>query len=130
MQNRQKIALEYAIKYLHTSAISKHISDVILYGSVARGEERFKSDVDILIILHDDFLATYENKKNVRHIVSDLADPWETFEAVEKKYGKTKNDPHELAETEARVITKKRYEMADDTFYRAIKREGISVWTH
>lgn len=63
MQNRQKIALEYAIKYLHTSAISKHISDVILYGSVARGEERFKSDVDILIILHDDFLATYENKK-------------------------------------------------------------------
>lgn len=90
MQNRQKIALEYAIKYLHTSAISKHISDVILYGSVARGEERFKSDVDILIILHDDFLATYENKKNVRHIVSDLADPWETFEAVEKNMEKQK----------------------------------------
>lgn len=59
--------------------------------------------------------------------MSDLADPWETFDVVEKKYGKTQNDPHDLAETEARVITKKRYEMADDTFYRAIRDEQNSL---
>lgn len=90
MQNRQKTALEYAIKYLHISEIAKHISDVILYGSVARGEEHFNSDVDILIVLQDNFLATYENKKNIRRIVSDLADPWETLDVVEKNIKKHK----------------------------------------
>lgn len=128
MQNRQKTALEYAIKYLHISEIAKHISDVILYGSVARGEEHFNSDVDILIVLQDNFLATYENKKNIRCIVSDLADPWETLDVVEKKYKKTQNNPNNIAEIEAKIITKEKYEIADDTFYGTIKKEGISVW--
>lgn len=130
MQSRQKAALEYAVKYLHISEISKHISDVILYGSVARGEERFKSDVDILIILNDDFPETYEAKKNIRRVISDLADPWEMFNIVEKHYGKTKNKPDEMAEVEVRVITRRAYETADNTFYKTIKGEGISVWIH
>lgn len=40
----------------------KKINDVILYGSMARGEFRINSDIDLLIVTEDDF----ENESDVR----------------------------------------------------------------
>lgn len=39
------------------SAVGNQVVSIILYGSVARGEESEESDVDIAIILHDNLSA-------------------------------------------------------------------------
>jgi predicted nucleotidyltransferase len=47
---------------------SPEIVDVILYGSVARGEDKKGSDIDLLVISHDKFLT----KAVVREKVGDF----------------------------------------------------------
>lgn len=47
---RHYFAIQYALHVLYTS-YSDAIDDVILYGSCARREQKYDSDVDLLIIL-------------------------------------------------------------------------------
>ena len=50
---RQAAALEYALDQLHRSDIAPYIEKVYLYGSCAKGEENWDSDVDIFIQLSE-----------------------------------------------------------------------------
>jgi len=86
MNNRIEIAKQFAKKIN-----SKYIKQVILFGSVARGEDDEDSDIDILIIssnnkkieqiVKDEIFNTllYEDQLISAHIIS------------EKKYNETKN---------------------------------------
>ena len=54
--DRHQKALEYALEYLNHSVFKQYINNVILYGSCARGEENYRSDVDLLIEFDERFL--------------------------------------------------------------------------
>lgn len=49
MHNRKKIAKEFA-----QAIYSDDIQQIILFGSVARGDDVEESDIDILIVIHND----------------------------------------------------------------------------
>ena len=52
---RHQKSLEFAINMASASRISPHIKHIILFGSCARGDFHWSSDVDLLFIMDDDF---------------------------------------------------------------------------
>ena len=56
MLYRQEQALHYALNAIKKSPISPFVTDVILFGSCARGEEKYSSDVDLLLVLTTDLI--------------------------------------------------------------------------
>ena len=50
---RHRDAVSYAINQLNDYPLASYIKEIYLYGSCARGEERFDSDVDLCIILKE-----------------------------------------------------------------------------
>ena len=54
---RQRTAAEYALKVIQSSCIKPYIQSIYLYGSCARGEEKYSSDVDLFLELSESFPA-------------------------------------------------------------------------
>ena len=48
---RQRDAAEYALRTIQSSCIRPYIKTIYLYGSCARGEEKYSSDVDLFLEL-------------------------------------------------------------------------------
>ncbi len=65
-----KLILESLKKYLQTEYKS-NLVQVILFGSQARGEAKLDSDIDILIVLKNDF-DYYQEIKKISPFVSEL----------------------------------------------------------
>jgi predicted nucleotidyltransferase len=63
----RKVAAEFARRV--TAALDSEVDSVVLYGSVARGEARRDSDIDVLVISP----ATDKIRKKVSRIRSDFA---------------------------------------------------------
>lgn len=98
MKNRIEIAQEFANKINN-----KYIKRIVLFGSVARGEDNDDSDIDILIIS--------DNRVQIEDIISD-----EKYEII--------NTYRELIS--AHIITQKHYEDTKDySFLTNIRKEGI-----
>lgn len=87
----------------------KKINDVLLYGSMARGEFRINSDIDLLIITEDDF----ENEADVRKMCN--------LKGIRKKI---KN------EIKPTFITQKELELGrlkGSDYYENIYKEGLRL---
>ena len=98
MKNRIEIAQEFANKINN-----KYIERIVLFGSVARGEDNDDSDIDILIIS--------DNRELIEDKISD-----EKYEILDNY--------RELIS--AHIITQKHYEITKDySFFSNIRREGI-----
>lgn len=54
MTLRHKLALDYAMQVLKSAEYKDIVHRVYLFGSCARGEERYHSDVDLLVIVIPD----------------------------------------------------------------------------
>ena len=50
-KNRHEQSLQYALKVLKSSIFSPYIKKIYLYGSYARKEQNYQSDVDLLIFI-------------------------------------------------------------------------------
>ena len=98
MKNRIEIAQEFANKIKN-----EYINSIVLFGSVARGEDNDDSDIDILII------------SNNTEIIEDAISN-ETFNIIAKY--------HELIS--AHVISEKHYEETKDySFLTNVMKDGI-----
>ena len=98
MKNRIEIAQEFA-----NNINNKHIKRIVLFGSVARGEDNIDSDIDILIICN--------NREMIENKISD-----EKYDIITKY--------RELIS--AHIITEKHYEDTKDySFLNNVRKEGI-----
>ena len=98
MKSRIEIAQEFANKINN-----KYIKRIVLFGSVARGEDNNDSDIDILIIS--------DNRELIEDKISD-----EKYEII--------YNYRELIS--AHIITQKHYEDTKDySFLTNIRKEGI-----
>lgn len=65
--------IKYVIDYINNSEVSAFIKGVYLFGSVAKGNNRFDSDIDILIYFSDNIKQIPDYKRKIRMIKSDLS---------------------------------------------------------
>lgn len=101
-KSRKEIALEFANKIN-----SKYIKQIILFGSVARGDDNQDSDIDLLIIV--------SSRKKVINLIED------TVADFAYKY-------HELIS--AHIISEDKYNWTKNySFFNNINMEGVVlVW--
>ena len=59
---RHNTSLNYALHVLTDKKYNDYIDKIILFGSMARGEEKYHSDVDLLICVSEDFPAKLARK--------------------------------------------------------------------
>ena len=86
MNNRFKIAQEFAKK-----VTNEHIKQIVLFGSVARGDDDEDSDIDILIIADDEQLIEDEISEEVMDILLYQKEHVSAHIITEEHYKKTKD---------------------------------------
>lgn len=59
LSERHKRSLEVAMKFLLSENVRQELKRVYLYGSVARGEASYNSDVDLLLVVNEDTTPKY-----------------------------------------------------------------------
>ena len=106
-QTVQDLIKQYviAIKNLY----GEHVKQIILYGSVARGEQNLESDIDIALILYS------EMKEEEKRLLID----WSA------EFDFSHNCVLSVVD-----IAKEQFEKWNDIlpFYRNIRKEGIMLW--
>ena len=90
-----------------TDLYGDRLRDVIVYGSVARGEATPESDVDVLVVL-DGPVDRFEENRRIASIAV----------AINASYGEF---------VTPLVVAKDRFDSEDWPLYRSIHSEGISV---
>ncbi len=69
--NRHKISMDQAITKL-VEKFSEYINEIYLYGSCARGEQKFSSDVDLFVRVEEDTPSRVLRKMRVEAMPDEL----------------------------------------------------------
>lgn len=105
LQKRHEIALNYAVSEIVKWQYAKSITEIYLYGSYARGEQRYDSDVDIYVICSQNVPVTALRDLKIAVMPEDYSLP-----EVEVKFG-------------FRPL-----EEETDFFHANIRKDGILLW--
>ncbi|MCD7981981.1 MAG: nucleotidyltransferase domain-containing protein [Clostridiales bacterium] len=108
---RQEQALTYALEQIRKSSVFPYISALYLYGSCARGKEKFSSDVDLFLELKDNFPMKSELKMDLIRLRSDVS------------MGDIDNP-----ETDLKIVVGDEWKHNKMLFYKNIRKEGIQIW--
>lgn len=109
-KKRSLISINYAIAQIKQSKIAPFVQDLYLYGSCARNEQDYDSDVDLLLELSDDIdLDKYR---------SDLL-------ILRSKIISTSDD---IPEADLRIEIGSTWKNSNLFFYKNIKKDCISIW--
>lgn len=69
-------ALDFALYVLlHDSVFSKYVDEIYLYGSCARGEQKYRSDVDLLVKVLPETPPRIMRKMRVETVADDISLP-------------------------------------------------------
>lgn len=107
---RQQETLEFALKTIMDSFAKDYLEKIILFGSCARGEEDWDSDVDILIQLNPKIRNEEQFKRKLLCLRSEV-----TPENLQ------------LTEVDLKIVFGEEWLMQKSTFYENICREGIII---
>lgn len=107
---RHQAALEYALKQIKNSPLRPYVQATFLYGSCSRGEEKYGSDVDLLLVLNENF-----DRKLLRREMRILQ-------------GSVSTDNLEDPEVDMKIVIGNHWEKSRMLYYQNIKREGKNVW--
>ena len=110
-QKRSNKAIESALSEIKKSDIAPFVQNIYLYGSCARNEQTYGSDVDLLIELTPAFDTV--SRKSSR--ISELR-------------GRLKDIGESITEVEAKLVIGDKWKSDDSLFYRNIRREGKKLW--
>lgn len=112
LSERHRNALEHAVLSIKKSQLSNFVNDVILFGSCARGEQTYESDIDLLLILQEEFLTVKEK----------LRIPFRLIKC--EVNGEELDDP----DIDLKILIGDEWKTSQMTFYKNIRRDGISIW--
>ena len=109
--DHHKKAVDYALKQIQASSLAPYVTDVILFGSVARQTARFDSDVDLLLLLSDQAFLRPKFAKESRLLRVDV-----------------QTDDYRDAEIDLRIEQDSYFQTSTQTIDVFIKEEGVSIW--
>lgn len=97
-----------AVKKELAALYGERLAKLILYGSYARGDSREDSDIDFLVVLHDDNIEPGAEILAMSKPLSQLDSQFNTF-------------------ISAHPTTLKKLEQSDYIFYKNVRREGVEI---
>ena len=122
---RHDLALQSAKQKILRSKLSLYAKELYLYGSAARGEVRWDSDIDLLLVLDPSQKNSRELKREITNIVATLKEREQTvikmrfglenftkttLEDIGKLFGVTKEC---IRQTEIRALNKMRLKLQE-----------------
>ena len=108
---RQRNAAEYALRAIQSSCIKPYIKTIYLYGSCARGEEKYSSDVDLFLELSESFRSRPELKKYLYLLKSEVS-----------------SEELDDAETDLKIVVGDDWKRNKMLYYTNVRKEGIQIW--
>ena len=108
---RQRDAAEYALRTIQSSCIRPYIKTIYLYGSCARGEEKYSSDVDLFLELSESFRSRPELKKYLYLLKSEVS-----------------SEELDDAETDLKIVVGDDWKRNKMLYYTNVRKEGIQIW--
>lgn len=108
---RHQNALSHAINMVQQSVLSPYVKDLILYGSCARKEQKYSSDIDLFLVLDEKFLEDRTLRTPMRLLKSQV-----TTDDIE--------DP----EVDLKIVVGDEWKTNHMQYYKNIRKEGVSVW--
>ena len=108
---RQRDAAEYALRTIQSSCIRPYIKTIYLYGSCARGEEKYSSDVDLFLELSESFRSRPELKKYLYLLKSEVS-----------------SEELDDAESDLKIVVGDDWKRNKMLYYTNVRKEGIQIW--
>lgn len=109
-QEKSQKSINYALNILKTSIIAKDITAVYLYGSAARGEQKYNSDVDLMVEIRDGY--NFEENADVLRDLKSRAIPLDC----------------ELPEVDLKIVSGSRWKKNTSLYFKNIRGDGINIW--
>lgn len=111
LSERHQRALTYAIEMIKKSEFADYVTAVYLFGSCARGEAKWASDIDLLLELSQDARSIPNFSINIHKLKGTISE-----------------DDLDSVETVLCVMIGDEWRDSPMLFFRDIRRDGISVW--
>ena len=109
-QLRSKKSMKYAVDIIKKSPIAPYVKALYLYGSCARNEQTYGSDVDLFLELQPDFdMKKYKD------------------EVILLK-GEVSPVSMDMAEVDLKVVVGDSWKRNQMLYYQNILREGVDIW--
>lgn len=107
---RSKKSIDYAVNEIRRSPIAPFVEALYLYGSCARNEQSYRSDVDLFLELKSDFDAEYY--KNDVILLKSAVTPGDM----------------DMPEVDLKVVVGGEWKKNKMLYYQNIIKEGINIW--
>ncbi len=107
---RSNQSIQFALSQIQSSGIAPYVSRVILYGSCARREQQYKSDVDLFMEVSSDA---------PEHVLHD--------EILWLK-GHVSPPDSSLPEVDLKVAIGAEWQKSNSLYYKNVNREGKELW--
>lgn len=108
---RHRRMLEQAQRKIFTSKLAPYVRELYLYGSVARGEEKWESDIDLFLVLDEPEGGRKELKKEILNLKGSIS-------------GDEMDDP----EVDLKVVFGDAWKSSGQMYYQNVAREGKRLW--
>ena len=109
-QLRSRKSVEYALNVIKNSPVAPFVKALYLYGSCARGEQSYGSDVDLFLELSTDF----DTKKYKDDVIL--------------LKGKVSPVDINMAEVDLKVVVGDHWKKNQMLYYQNILKEGVDIW--
>lgn len=104
-------SIKHGLDTIISSSLLMYVDDVILYGSLARKDNKKDSDVDLLLVLDKAIKNVKGYQKNITKLKGSIST-------------NNINDP----ENDLHVVYGDEYKQSNDAYYKNIVKDGISIW--
>ena len=108
---RHTRALRAAQDKILCSKLAQYVKELYLYGSVAREQEKWDSDIDLLLVLDSSQKGNHEIKKEIVYLKGNITD-----------------DEIDAPEIDLKVVFGEKWKTSKQTYYKNILQEGRDIW--
>lgn len=108
VESRHKKALRYAMVKISQSKLAPYIHELYLYGSYARGTQKWESDVDLLLTLEEN---APDLKKEIIRLKSEVS-----------------RDDLDAVMVDLKVLYGDSWKTSSILYYQNIRKEGKKLW--
>lgn len=106
---RHEKALAYAVKVIQNSPLAEYVMELYLYGSYARGDYKYSSDIDLFLVLEEEARGHHSEIMELKSEVTDAED----FEGVD---------------VDLKVAFGDAWKKSNQFYHKNIRRDGKNIW--